>query len=77
MGKAGDAWQLSVDYLNDSKSAGHEKRQCLEDCHWRFGHAESLWKNSAKTAEWWSEGTPHVSESEHYWESLNWIRLAL
>ena len=38
--------QLTVQ--NDSKSVGHDKGQCLEDSHRRFGHVKSLNKNCAR-----------------------------
>ena len=48
VGKSGSVWQLTVDCLYDCKSAEHEKEQCLEDYHCRFGHVETLCKNGAK-----------------------------
>ena len=60
-GKIGGVkWSL-VDCSTDCKSAGHKKGLCLEDNHQRFQHVESLCKNYAKIAEWWSEGSPHAS----------------
>ena len=48
-GKAVGEWHSS----NDHKPAGHEKGQCLEESHWRFGHVENLHKNDAKTEDCW------------------------
>ena len=70
------AWQSSVDCSNDCKSAGHKKGQCLEDYHWRFGHAESLCKNVPKAAEWWPEGASHADLSGHHLAISKWTRLA-
>ena len=46
--KASSVWWSSVHSSNDRKFAGHDKEQCLEDYHWRFGHAESLCKMVSK-----------------------------
>ena len=43
-----------------------KKGQYLEDYNWRFGYVESLLKNGAKTAKWWSEGAPHARVSGHH-----------
>ena len=52
----------SVDCLNDHKSCRHKKGECLEDYHWRFGHAEILHKNCAKKAEWYYLPTPPLGQ---------------
>ena len=68
MVKPGGMWQSSVDSSNDHKSAGDEKRQCLEDYHQRFGLVE-IW--TKMMAESWSEEALHKSVSGFYSASLN------
>ena len=53
----------SVDCSNDRKFPWFEKGLRLEDYGIKFGKAESLFKNSAKTYEWWSEGASHLRTS--------------
>ena len=52
------------------------RKKDYKEYYWRFGYAESLQRNGAKTAEWWSEGVPHAGVSEHHQVSPNWTRLA-
>ena len=63
---------MIINWLNDCSSVEHEKEQCLEDYHQRFGHAKRLYKNGAKTAELWSVKVPHAGRVR---TSLNIFKL--
>ena len=59
MREANGAWRSSVDCSNDSRWAGNQPWQRVEDYHGRFGYAEDLCKDGAEASGRWPEGAAH------------------